>query len=167
MTTDLLSNYPEFSKTIARCLFSEWRDIYIKNTPWKTEEELLKKYVIPNNKNIFVCLEKGSLVGFCTLNTLFLKLYLSDVYVLPKHRRKGCASRMIKHVIAYAKKNEWMHNKLYLFVKEDGPARLYEHNGFVFDGHVDRMGRKRMVLKYKESYALWILLAVVLAFFLL
>lgn len=108
---------------IKECLIDSWIN-HAKNVPHLLDEERMKKSDIEgyykkallNSKNSFILIAEidGEFAGFQRADIQeipdFFKnnkiLYLDDGYVLPKYRRKGVSTFLIREVEKIAKRNK-------------------------------------------------------------
>lgn len=101
----------------------------------RSAREMIEKWDKEYQRHIggtFIAETNQKVVGYVTFGIEDDSVYIGDLYVSPKYRRKGIANSLIQ-VVEKARENL---NKKYLRVdvrKKDRPARrLYEKLGFNF-----------------------------------
>lgn len=153
-----LNQYPQYCSDIAYYLFEEWSDLYINYTSYKTKELYLNEYVLKNINSMFVGFDED-FIGCFSLNTLYFKLYLSDVYINPIYRNNGYGTKLINYAIQYVKSIK--KQILYLLIDKDEMIKFYERFGFQLENYRDNFGRKRMYIKFYDTYNYIILLLII------
>ena len=90
-----------------------------------------EKYHSKYMKNAVLAQENNQVIAYIAFNLRKNYVYIGDLYVLPKHRKKGVASKLLKFVENYSKK---VKRDLRVDVrKKDRPAkRFYEKHKFIY-----------------------------------
>lgn len=121
--------------------------------PVSLEEARIKMQMSIDLGEVWVCRAEGEIVGFCATGRATPKtMAIRNVYVPPKHRRKGIAEAMVKMLTRYllgaeplgfsgglvaAGPSKNVKRELALNVAEDFAERLYRKCGFLL-GEDDR-----------------------------
>lgn len=105
------------------------KELYEKNNPkgvsnWNKN---YKKFI----SDTFLMEDKKKVVGYVSIDIRENSIYIADLYIIPKYRKKGIATKFVKHIQNLRKKL----NKRYLRVdvrRKDKPAvKLYKKLGFI------------------------------------
>jgi len=105
------------------------KELYEKNNPkgvsnWNKN---YKKFI----SDTFLMEDKKKVVGYVSIDIRKNSIYIADLYIIPKYRKKGIATKFVKHIQNLRKKL----NKRYLRVdvrRKDKPAvKLYKKLGFI------------------------------------
>lgn len=117
-------------------LFNKYRIFYNQ----LSDEEKARKFLIDRIKNkesvIFVAVEDGNAIGFTQLYPSFSSItlkrlwILNDLFVLPEHRNKSVASKLIEKTIRFSKETESTGLVLETGKTNEAAQRLYEKLGF-------------------------------------
>lgn len=83
------------------------------------------------------------------VNYILGHVYVFDVYVFPKCRRKGIGTYLVKQATLTAIR-EFNAKHLYLYTQSDDLMKFYEKNGFFFKNHVEIDKNKTLLLLGNE-----------------
>ena len=117
----------------------------------KTIEEWTEWFDLHNtgdNHPLFVADEDGVVVGYATLSPYRPKeAYKSTVeisiYVSPKCRRRGIATKLMGHIIDAAREDSRTHNIVSVITSgNEASVRLHKKFGFVYTGTIPEVGVK-------------------------
>ena len=100
--------------------------------PW-SYEGLLEE--LSNPLAVFrVAICGGEVAGYVGMHHIVDEGYITNIAVFPAYRRMGVATRLLKHLIRYAKDHEMTMITLEVRVSNEGAIALYEENGFDDEG---------------------------------
>ena len=134
MQIDLLANHPEDIDVLVGPMFEYWQRVPTDDTIEGRRERFrshLNRTILPM---AWVAHDRGIVLGTAALRTTdlpdhdHLTPWLSGVFVLPEHRRRGVGTALCRHVEACAV--QMGHKKLYLFTIDQQP--LYERLGWLY-----------------------------------
>jgi len=109
-------------------------EIYVVETASFTKDaypsSLLKKLVLDPQAIFIVLVNKAEIVGYCVSKRNNTSSHLISAAVLPDHRRRGAASRMLKELLAASYQRGI--REMFLEVRTDNvrAIRLYRRFGF-------------------------------------
>jgi ribosomal protein S18 acetylase RimI-like enzyme len=133
--------------------FEKLKDIKLKS---KIEERKYNKSLKPINKvekryfyylkrdltfkdrAIFIAIENDKIIGIILgkiIDTLSIakfkkRGYISNLYILPEHRRKGVAKRMVRELMRWFKVNNIKNLRLEVYSKNRPALNVYNELGF-------------------------------------
>lgn len=119
-------------------LFDGYRVFYRQSSDVINAELFLKERLEKNDTVIFLAFDDNEAVGFTQLFHSFSSVsmqplfILNDLFVAPKHRKKGYGVALLEKAKAYC--IEQNYKGLVLQTEKDNPAqKLYEHLGWELD----------------------------------
>jgi ribosomal protein S18 acetylase RimI-like enzyme len=120
-------------------LYNAYRAFYEQSSNVEAAEIFLKQRIEQKDSVLFLSEENGIYTGFTQLYPSFSSVgmmpiwILNDLYVLPEHRKKGIAEKLIKHVMQYSK--ETGRKKVVLATAHNNfkAQKIYEKIGFTKD----------------------------------
>jgi GNAT superfamily N-acetyltransferase len=162
------NNFDKYEKKILQSLKEEYKNTYNldiddKHCPTLIDYCLSYMYILvlhlPTSSKIlgYFSLSRRDLNK--TLNVFSYVLdyfqghvYIFDVYVFPKYRRKGIGTYLVKQAILTAIRE--LHAKhLYLYTQSYDLTKFYERNGFSFKRHVKVDNKQSLLLFGNEIKA--------------
>ncbi len=96
------------------------------STPWTKEQ------IIASNDStvFFLAKNEEKCVGYGGMYTVLSEGYVTNIGVLPEHRKKGIGQRLLEALIEYSKENKLSFLSLEVRVSNLAAISLYEKNGF-------------------------------------
>ena len=91
----------------------------------------LMSYVSNEGWRLFVATQNERVLGYVSLVCVLDELSIANIATEPQSRRMGVASRLMEHIICFAKENGF--TKIFLEVRESnvGAIALYKKFGFL------------------------------------
>jgi len=138
-----IAAHPDLVPVIARWHYEEWGHLDPAGSLQTWTEGLAERTQPERIPTTFVALESSLPVGSAVLvehdmdTRLDLSPWLAGVFVLPSHRRRGIASRLVIH--AMSKAREFGVETLYLYTRSAAP--LYSQLGWRSIGREHYEGR--------------------------
>ncbi len=105
------------------------------SVPWS--ETALRETVSESTSSFFVAEDSGELIGYIGAYSVIDEGYITNIAVLPEHRRRGIAKRLLESLITEAKEKEMSFLTLEVRAGNMPAIRLYEKLGF------ERVGVRR------------------------
>ena len=112
-----------------------------KGPATKYNEEELKEIIANPLTPVFVCVEEDAVLGhaFCihkqeidnSVLTDIKTLYIDDICVDEKNRRRNVGSMLYDYVLNYAKENDYYNITLNVWTCNPGAMKFYEKVGFL------------------------------------
>lgn len=102
------------------------------SVPWSLEA--LKEMFYTEGYCSFLAKEDEEIIGYVGMKTVLDEADITNVAVLPSHRKKGIAGKLLERLLQEAKEQK-LHS-IYLEVRASNKAAitLYEHAGFQMIG---------------------------------
>lgn len=131
-TIEYLCDLPEHIETVSGWLFQTWGAAIPGNTPEKSLQKLKNRSLKGMIPSVFVCLRHGAPLGTAAITEHDMEErkdlgpWLAGVYVVPGHRRKGIATKMVNRVHREARMMGL--KELYLYTPDMAP--FYETLGW-------------------------------------
>lgn len=91
----------------------------------------LMSYISNEGWRLFVATQNEHVVGYVSLVCVLDELSIANIATEPQSRRMGVASRLMEHILGFAKENGF--TKIFLEVRESnvGAIALYKKFGFL------------------------------------
>ncbi len=151
MKIDYLANHPDWIGTIALWIQNEWGSVFHDITKESASADFRNELHHDRLPLAYVALEKAEPVGVVSLRSSDmgrseLTPWLSALYVLPDHRRKGIGRALVNAVIQKTK--QLGVGTLYLGTMDK--QNYFAHQGWVtyeqsrFRGHMVTVMRKKL-----------------------
>ncbi len=103
--------------------------------PWS--EEGIRQELFNDSARFFVAEKMGKAVGYMGMHIVLDECYIANVAVLPSHRRKGIAQKLLTNALLKAESEGCSFISLEVRVSNCGAIGLYEKNGF------EKMGERK------------------------
>lgn len=133
--------------------FERLKDIKIKSKIWERKYNkslkpidkvkkryfyYLKKDLIFKDRAIFIVIKNDKIIGMILgkiVNTLSIikfkkRGYISNLYILPKYRRKGIAKKLVRELIEWFKSHNIKNLRLEVYSKNKPALNIYDKLGF-------------------------------------
>ncbi|TGM10160.1 GNAT family N-acetyltransferase [Leptospira barantonii] len=130
----VIQDLPEVAK-----LFDEYRQFYKKDSDLASATKFIEERILKKESIIYLCLDGDAYCGFTQLYPSFTSLsmkrtwILNDLFVRPKHRKKGCARALIDQAASLARETNAKYLDLSTAFDNHQAQKLYESIGFVKD----------------------------------
>jgi ribosomal-protein-alanine N-acetyltransferase len=98
--------------------------------PWSRET---LEWELQNSDVTFIYvlrLDEGTVAAFCVCWIIFDELHINTVAVAPAERRRGLATKLLKHVMAEAARRQVVRATLEVRASNTAALKLYERLGF-------------------------------------
>lgn len=155
------NNFDKYEKKILQSLKEEYKNTYNLDIDDKHQEKLTN-YCLSYMYILVLHLPTSSkILGYLSLSRTDLNktfnifkyvldyfqghVYIFDVYVFPKYRRKGIGTYLVKQATLTAIK-EFHAKHLYLYTQSYDLTRFYERNGFSFKRYVKVDNKQSLLL---------------------
>lgn len=105
--------------------------------PWEQSEEMLRRDIPGNAKDIRILESQDSIVAFVWTSIQPDRLFLEEIHVVGSSKGQGLGSRLLEEVEIEARSRGL--EKIHLTVFEDRPAvRFWQRVGFAICGEINR-----------------------------
>ncbi|MCK4245471.1 MAG: GNAT family N-acetyltransferase [Candidatus Omnitrophica bacterium] len=133
--------------------FERLKDIKIKSKIWERKynkslkpiDEVKKRYfyylkrdLTFKDRAIFIAVKNDKIIGMVLgkiVNTLSIikfekRGYISNLYILPRYRRKGIAKKLVRELIEWFRANNIKSLRLEVYSKNKPALNIYHKSGF-------------------------------------
>lgn len=99
---------------------------------------------LDERQSVFVCIEDGVPIAFCTVRERNTKpfvgyAYIKDLYVLPECQGRGIGKKLLTYTLTKIREKGFLHTVLECSESNMGARRFYERFGFTcVDGGLSR-----------------------------
>ncbi|MFV0502869.1 MAG: ribosomal protein S18-alanine N-acetyltransferase [Lachnospirales bacterium] len=100
--------------------------------PWTLE--MIKEDMKNVLSYYFLYFEDGKILGYLSIWHIITEVEITNICVLKEHQNKGIATKLMKEVLAFAKKNFAIDIYLEVNVNNTKAIKLYEKSGFGVEG---------------------------------